>query len=126
MPHLNYLACDILVESLSKNVYFAIIHQNDPVIVAHNILAKIHEKYAKCSATSFAYTSSIFCENNLVEEEEEHDRWMMNPHHQKVRLSLFINALLLIMAILETRVMRRNMTTTTRVTRISASSILIM
>lgn len=74
MPHPNYLAYDILVESLSKNVYFAIIHQNDPVTDAHNILAKIHEKYAKCSETSFTSTSSIFCENNLVEEEEENDR----------------------------------------------------
>lgn len=73
-PHLDYQAYDILVHSLCKDVYFVVIPQNNHIIDAHYILANIHDKYAKYSETSFTSSSSILCETNMLEEEEEeHD-----------------------------------------------------
>jgi hypothetical protein len=39
--HLNYQAYDILVDSLSKNVSFAIMPQADPIVDTHYIWTKI-------------------------------------------------------------------------------------
>lgn len=50
--HLNYQVYDILLDSLSRDVYFAIIPQDDPIIDAPYIWTKIHEKYVKCSENS--------------------------------------------------------------------------
>jgi hypothetical protein len=72
---LNYQAYDILVNSLSEDVYFVFIPQNDLVSYAHNILAKIHD--AKYSETSFTSTPSIACGTNLSKGEEER-RWKPN------------------------------------------------
>lgn len=41
--HLNYQAYNILVDSISRDVYYVDIHQNVPMVDAHYMLTKIHE-----------------------------------------------------------------------------------
>jgi hypothetical protein len=41
--HLNYQAYNILVDSISRDVYYVVIPQNVPMVDAHYKLTKIHE-----------------------------------------------------------------------------------
>jgi hypothetical protein len=73
---LNYLAFDILGNSLSKEDYHAfIIRYDEPIHDAHAIWTRIKSKFNKskhdssfCASTSFG-----ICETNPLKEEEENE-----------------------------------------------------
>jgi hypothetical protein len=72
---LNHHACNILVESLSRYAYFAIMSSdNDCFVDAHDLWTRIKSKYFKSSCTASA--PSIVCGTNLSKGEEE--RWRPN------------------------------------------------
>ena len=78
---LNYLAFDILVNSLSKEDYHAlIINHYEHIPDAHDIWTRIKSKSNKskndssfCASTSFG-----ICDTNPCKEEEENERWRPN------------------------------------------------
>jgi hypothetical protein len=60
---LNHQACNILVDALSKDYYYAIMNSNDDMFVdAHNVWTKIKMKYFKSNC--IASTSSHICATN--------------------------------------------------------------
>jgi hypothetical protein len=71
----NYQAYDILVNSLSKDVYFAVIVSNSDVLVdAHDLWTRIKIKYSESNCTtSTPYVASC---TNLSKGEEK--RWQPN------------------------------------------------
>jgi hypothetical protein len=79
--HLNYLAYDILSNSLSKEDYHAfIMNYNETIHDAHDIWTRTKNKFDKskhdgsfCASTSFGP-----CETNPLNEEEESERWRPN------------------------------------------------
>jgi hypothetical protein len=79
--HLNYLAFDILVISLSKEDYHAfIMNYYEHIPDAHDIWTRIKTKFDEsehdgsfCASTSFGP-----CETNTLKEEEENERWRPN------------------------------------------------
>jgi hypothetical protein len=71
---LNYLAYDILGNSLSKEDYHAfIIIYDEPIHDAHDIWTRIKDKFdeSKYASSYGTSTSSSSCETLLKEEEEE-------------------------------------------------------
>jgi hypothetical protein len=78
---LNYLAYDILDNSLSKEDRHAFIYgYNDALHDAHDIWTRIRHKYdeSKYDSSYDASTSSSSCETNPLKEEEENERWRPN------------------------------------------------
>ena len=71
----NYQAYDILVNSLSKDVYFAVIGSNSDVLVdAHDLWTRIKIKYSESNCTTS--TPYVACGTNLSKGEEK--RWQPN------------------------------------------------
>jgi hypothetical protein len=78
---LNYLAYDILSNSLSKEDYHAFIMRYDePIHDAHDIWTRIKNKFDESKHDGSLNTSTSFssCETNPLKEEEENDRWRPN------------------------------------------------
>jgi uncharacterized small protein (DUF1192 family) len=78
---LNYLAYDILSNSLSKEDYRAfIMNYNESIHDAHDIWTRIRSKFdeSKHVSTYDASTSYSPCETNPLKEEEENERWRPN------------------------------------------------
>jgi hypothetical protein len=78
---LNYLAYDILSNSLSKEDYRAFIMRYDePINDAHDIWTRIKSKFEESNhISSFdACTSFSPCKTNPLKEEEENERWRPN------------------------------------------------
>jgi hypothetical protein len=78
---LNYLAYDILSNSLSKEDYHAfIMNYNESIHDAHDIWTRIKTKIneSKHDSSFCASTSFSFCETNPLKEEEENERWRPN------------------------------------------------
>jgi hypothetical protein len=78
---LNYLAYDILSNSLSKEDYHAfIMNYNESIRDAHDIWTRIKNKFdeSKHDGSFFAFTSFGPCETNPLKEEEENERWRPN------------------------------------------------
>jgi hypothetical protein len=78
---LNYLAYDILSESLSKEDYHALIIKYDkPICDVHDIWTRIKNKFDKSKHDSSFCASPSFgiCETNPLKEEEENERWRPN------------------------------------------------
>jgi uncharacterized small protein (DUF1192 family) len=79
--HLNYLAYDILSNSLSKENYRAfIMNYNECIHDAHDIWTRIKNKFdeSKHDGSFCASTSFGPCETNPLKEEEETERWRPN------------------------------------------------
>jgi hypothetical protein len=79
--HLNYLAFDILVNSLSKEGYHAfIMNHYEHIPDAHDIWTRIKIKFdeSKHDSSFCASTSFGLCDTNPCKEEEENDRWRPN------------------------------------------------
>jgi hypothetical protein len=79
--HLNYLAYDILSNSLSNEDYRAIIsNYNESIHDAHDIWTRIKIKFdeSKHDSSFCASTSFSPCETNPLTEEEENERWRPN------------------------------------------------
>jgi hypothetical protein len=73
---LNHHACNILVESLSRGAYFAIMSSDSDLFVnAHDLWTKIKLKFFKSICTASA--PSIACDTNLSKGEEQ-KRWQPN------------------------------------------------
>jgi hypothetical protein len=103
----NYQAYDILVNSLSKDVYFAVIGSNSDVLVdAHDLWTRIKIKYFESNFTTS--TPYVACGTNLSKGEEK--RWQPNDESTSltVCLPLVINVLLLTMIVETKAMMRRN------------------
>jgi hypothetical protein len=78
---LNYLAFDILGNSLSKEDYHAfIINYNEHIPDAHDILTRIKNKFdeSKHDSSFNASTSFSSCETNPLKEEEHNELWRPN------------------------------------------------
>jgi hypothetical protein len=78
---LNYLAYDILSNSLSKEDYRAFIMRYDePIHDAHDIWTRIKSKFDESKHISSYDASTFFspCESNPLKEEEENERWRPN------------------------------------------------
>jgi hypothetical protein len=78
---LNYLAFDILSNSLSKEDYRAFISNYDESIHdAHDIWTRTKSKFdeSKHDSSFCASTSFGLCDTNPCKEEEENDRWKPN------------------------------------------------
>jgi hypothetical protein len=72
---LNHHACNILVDSLSRGAYFAIMSSDSDLFVdAHDLWNRIRIKYSKSNCT--ASTPYIACDTNLSKGEEK--RWLPN------------------------------------------------
>jgi hypothetical protein len=105
----NYQAYDILVNSLSKDVYFAVIGSNSDVLVdAHDLWTRIKIKYSESNCTTS--TPYVSCGTNHSKGEEK--RWQPNDESTSLTgmcLPLVINVLLLTMIVETKAMMRRNM-----------------
>jgi hypothetical protein len=78
---LNYLAYDILSNSLSKEDYHAfIMNYNEHIPDAHSIWTRIKSKFNESKHTSSYDASTSFrpCKTNTLKEEEENERWIPN------------------------------------------------
>jgi uncharacterized small protein (DUF1192 family) len=78
---LNYLAYDILSNSLSKEDYHAfIMNYNELIPDAHGIWTRIKSKFNESKHISSYDASTSFgpCETNPLKEEEENERWRPN------------------------------------------------
>jgi hypothetical protein len=74
---LNHYSCNIIVGKITKDAYFAIMSSdNDLFVDAHEMWTRIKLMYLKSKC--IASISLISCETNLLEEEEESDRWIHN------------------------------------------------
>jgi uncharacterized small protein (DUF1192 family) len=78
---LNYLAYDILSNSLSKEDYHAfIMNYNESIHDAHDIWTRIKSKFNEYKHVSSYDASTSFspCETNPLKEEEENEHWRSN------------------------------------------------
>jgi hypothetical protein len=78
---LNYLAYDILSNSLSKEDYRAFkMNYNESIHDAHDIWTRIKNKFdeSKHDGSFYASTSFSPCETNPLKEEEESECWRSN------------------------------------------------
>jgi hypothetical protein len=78
---LNYLAYDILSNSLSKEDYHAfIMNYNEHIPDAHSIWTRIKSKFNESKHTSSYDASTSFspCKTNPLKEEDENKRWRPN------------------------------------------------
>ena len=85
---LNYLAFDILVNSLSKEDYHALIMNHyEHIPDAHDIWTRIKIKFdeSKHNSSFCASTSFGICDTNPCKEEEENDRWRPNDESTSLR-----------------------------------------
>jgi hypothetical protein len=106
---LNHHACNILVESLSRDAYFAIMSSdNDCFVDAHDLWTRYKSKYFKSMCT--AYAPSIACATNLSKGEEQ-ERWQQNDESTSPTSSspTSYKALLLTMIVEMKAMVRRNM-----------------
>jgi hypothetical protein len=88
--HQNYQAYDILVNSLSEDVYFAVIGSNSDVLVdAHDLWTRIKIKYSESKCTTS--TPYVACGTNLSKGEENNGNQTMNPPHRQVCLPLVMS-----------------------------------
>jgi hypothetical protein len=79
--HLNYLAYDILSNSLSKEDYCAFIMRYDePIHDVHDICTRVKNIFDESKHVSSYDASTSFspCETNPLKEEEENERWRPN------------------------------------------------
>jgi hypothetical protein len=73
---LNHHACNILVDSLSRDAYFAIMSSDSDLFVdAYDLWNRIRIKYSESNCT--ASTPYIACDTNLSKGEEQ-KRWQPN------------------------------------------------
>ena len=85
---LNYLAYDILSNSLSKEDYHAFISNYDESIHdAHDIWTRIRSKFDESKHDSSFCVSTSFgiCDTNPCKEEEENERWRPNDESTSKR-----------------------------------------
>jgi hypothetical protein len=85
---LNYLAYDILSNSLSKEDYRAfIMNYNESIRNAHDIWTRIKNKFdeSKHDGSFCASTSFGPCETNPLKEEEESERWRPNDESTSLK-----------------------------------------
>jgi hypothetical protein len=78
---LNYLAYDILSNSLSNEDYHAFIsNYNESIHDAHDVWTRIKIKFDESKHDSLFCASTSFgiCETNPLKEEEENERWRPN------------------------------------------------
>jgi hypothetical protein len=78
---LNYLAYDILSNSLSKEDYCAFIMRYDePIHDAHDIWTRIKNRFDESKHVSSYDASTSFspCESNPLKEEEQNEHWRPN------------------------------------------------
>jgi hypothetical protein len=78
---LNYLAYDILSNSLSKEDYRAVImNYNEHIPNTHDIWTRIKSKFNESKHVSSYDASTSFspCETNPLKEEEENEHWRPN------------------------------------------------
>jgi hypothetical protein len=78
---LNYLALDILGNSLSEEDYHAFItNYNEHIPDAHDIWTRIKSKFneSKNDDSFDTSTSFSFCDTNPLKEEEDNERWRPN------------------------------------------------
>jgi hypothetical protein len=72
---LNHHACNILVDSLSRGAYFAIMSSDSDLFVdAHDLWTRIKIKYSESNCTTS--TPYVACGTNLSKGEEK--RWQPN------------------------------------------------
>jgi hypothetical protein len=72
---LNHHACNILVDSLSRGAYFAIMSSDSDLFVdAHDLWTRIKTKYFESTFTTS--TSYVACGTNISKGEEK--RWQPN------------------------------------------------
>jgi hypothetical protein len=85
---LNYLAYDILSNSLSKEDYHAfIMNYNESIRDAHDIWTRIKTKFDESKHDSSFCASTSFgpCDTNPCKKEEENDRWRPNDESTSPR-----------------------------------------
>jgi hypothetical protein len=85
---LNYLAYDILSNSLSKEDYHAfIMNYNESIRDAHDIWTRIKTKFdeSKHDSSFCAFTSFGPCATNPCKEEKENNRWRPNDESTSPR-----------------------------------------
>jgi hypothetical protein len=85
---LNYLAYDILSNSLSNEDYRAFIsNYNESIHDAHDIWTRIKIKFDKSKHDSSLCASTSFglCDTNPCKEEEENERWRPNDESTSPR-----------------------------------------
>jgi hypothetical protein len=85
---LNYLAYDILSNSLSKEDYHAfIMNYNESIRDAHDIWTRMKIKFdeSKHDSSLCASTSFGLCDTNPCKEEEENERWRPNDESASPR-----------------------------------------
>jgi hypothetical protein len=85
---LNYLAYDILSNSLSKEDYHAfIMNYNESIRDVHDIWTRIKTKFNESKHGSSFCASTFFglCETNPCKEEEENDRWRPNDESTSLK-----------------------------------------
>jgi hypothetical protein len=83
---LNYLAYDILSNSLSKEDYHAsIMNYNESIHDVHDIWTRIKTKFNKSKHDSSFCASFGLCDTNPCKEEEENDRWRPNDESTSPR-----------------------------------------
>jgi hypothetical protein len=81
---LNHHACNILVDALARDAYFAIMSSDNDIFVdAHELWTTIKLKYFKSKC--IAPTPSSACGTNLLKGKKKNDGdQMTNPHHRKI------------------------------------------
>jgi uncharacterized small protein (DUF1192 family) len=93
---LNYLAFEILGNSLSKEDYHAfIIRYDEPIHDAHDIWTRIKNKFGESKHVSSYDASTSFspCETNPLKEEEENEQWRPNDESTSPkRLSSYLDS----------------------------------
>jgi hypothetical protein len=105
---LNHHAFNILVDSLSRGAYFAIMSSDSDLFVdAHDIWTKIKLKFFKSICT--ASTSSIAGGTSPREKNKNDGHQAKDPPHRQVHLPIVIHVLLLTMRVEMKAMMRRNM-----------------
>jgi hypothetical protein len=85
---LNYLAFDILGNSLSKEDYRAfIIRYDEPIHDAHDIWTRIKNRFDESKHVSSYDASTSFspCECNPLKEEQENERWRPNDESTSLK-----------------------------------------
>jgi hypothetical protein len=106
---LNHHACNILVDSLSRGAYFAIMSSDSDLFVdAHDLWTKIKLKFL--SPYALLLLPLLLVVLTCPREKNERDgHQAMDPPHRQVHLPLVIHVLLLTMRMEMKAIMRRNM-----------------
>jgi hypothetical protein len=106
---LNHHACNILVDSLSRGAYFAIMSSDSDLFVdAHDLWTKIKLKFL--SPYALLVLPLLLVVLTCPREKNKNDgHQAMDPPHRQVHLPLVIHVLLLTMRVEMKVMMRRNM-----------------